>query len=509
MTPAQRSLAHERADRRGSSRPVLGYRFENPGRAVLRTTHPEERTDVDTTGAVWAHPHFGRIDWRKIELPEPLKQAMQHYVFHELEAGAPLSGFRCFNQLLAIQRAVDSEIPFPLTAERVLKLLARLDDPQLFTQFRRFYRWATGRGIPGFDRLIMREIERLRVPVRPRRIDPREPGRYLNDEEERLLLAAFEVTPAIDDRRLRDHVLVQLCWELGCRPEQARSIDERHVHLLQVAGEDYWCVDLRRAKQRTATLEYKRRPISAQLGEKILLLSAQNRSEFGPSNPGSPLFRTQPRINKKTKHCGQRLNHDSAARAIADFMSDTLDCGQYRGARMLRHNVAQRLADMGAPAAIVAEALDHSDLSSVRVYVRAKPSVADLKTRALGKSQVYRDVLSWLNGREPAPRSSVEREQVVQGVVAERYIGNIGSCGLPAEKHCAYNPVYSCYGCNQFTPFIDGEHKAVADAMAEENVRLMALAGAEGNRVALANEYPIVVARAVQSLCDEKKREQQ
>ena len=164
------------------------------------------------------------------------------------------------------------------------------------------------------------------------------------------------------------------CKEPGDKitiPAPGSHDNSNHIHLLQVADEDYWCVDLRRAKQRTATLEYKRRPISAQLGEKILLLIAQNRSEFGPSNPGSPLFRTQPRINKKTKHCGLRLNHDSAARAIADFISDTLGCSQYRGARMLRHNMAQRLADMGAPVAIVAEALDHSDLSSVRVYVRA------------------------------------------------------------------------------------------------------------------------------------------
>jgi hypothetical protein len=41
--------------------------------------------------------------------------------------------------------------------------------------------------------------------------------------------------------------------------------------------------------------------------------------------------------------------------------------------------------------------------------------------------------------------------------------------------------------------------------MAEENMRVIAIAGAEGNRVALANEYPIAVARAVQTLCDKTK----
>jgi hypothetical protein len=172
---------------------------------------------------------------------------------------------------------------------------------------------------------------------------------------------------------------------------------------------------------------------------------------------------------------------------------------------MLRHNMAQRLADMGAPAAAIAEALDHANLHTVDVYVRSKPDVAVLKTRALGKSSAYREVLNWLNGRTPIPRSEADPGGAVQGMVADRYIGNIGVCGLPKDRHCPYNPVYSCYGCSQFTPFIDGEHEAVADAMVQENLRLIEIAGIDGNRVALANEYPIAAARAVQALCREKQ----
>jgi integrase len=504
---ARRPPDSDRARRWTGPRVLTEYRFENPGRAFLRTKHPEETPWVDTTGDLWEHPNFGRIDWRKIYVPEPLKQAMQHYVFHELEAGASLSGFRCFGRLLAIQRVIDPKIAFPLLRERTFKILAALHDPQLFGEFRRFFRWAAKRSIPGFDRLILRDMERLRPPKADRRIDARNPGRYLKDEEQRLLLTALEVIPSVDDPRLRDHVLVQLCWELGCRPDQARGIEERHVHQEHVAGVDYYHVEMPRAKQRTVTIQYKRRPLSAESGHKIVLLVAQNRKQFGPSDASSPIFRTQSSGHRRSKHFGNRINNDTASRAIADFISETLGYDGYRGARMLRHNMAQRMADMGAPAAVVAEALDHSDLTSVDVYVRSKPDVAELKTRALGKSKVYRDVLDWLNGKEPVPRAIVEPERVVQGLVADRYIGNIGACDLPKDRKCPHNPVYSCYGCQKFTPFIDGDHEAVADAMAQENLQLLGVAGAEGNRVALTNEYPIVVARAVQVLCDNKRGE--
>jgi hypothetical protein len=163
------------------------------------------------------------------------------------------------------------------------------------------------------------------------------------------------------------------------------------------------------------------------------------------------------------------------------------------------------MADIGAPAAAVAEALDHSNVHTVDVYVRCKPDVAVLKARALGRSRVYREIIEWLNGRVPVPHASADRGSVVQGMVADRYIGNIGTCGLPKERACPSNPVYSCYGCQQFTPFIDGDHEAVAEAMAQENLHLHESAGIESNRVALANEYPIAAARAVQALCDKKR----
>jgi integrase len=481
------------------------YRFENPGRVFLRNTLTDEARHIDTRGEVWAHNSFGRIDWRSVRVCEPLKRAFQHFIFHELEASAPRSAFTTFRRLLAIQRVVGMDTTFPFSHSRVLQILVSLKSRALFHQFVRFYRWASVRGVPGFDRQMLHDISDLCPPRRELHIDARSPGRYLTDYEQHELLSALEVSRDIHDPLLRDQVLVQLCWELGCRPEQARAIDERHVHLEQLAGEDYWSIDILRAKQRVGAAHYKRRPISTGLAEKILLLVSQNRKNFGSSAPSSALFRTRSRINIRTKNYAARMAANAAAAAIAGFLSEALGRKTARGARTLRHNMAQRMADIGAPAAAVAEALDHSNVHTVDVYVRSKPGVAVLKARALGRSRLYREVIEWLNGRVPVPRACADSGSVVQGMVADRYIGNIGACGLPKEKTCSSNPVYSCYGCQQFTPFIDGDHGAVATAMAQENLHLLEAAGIEGNRVALANEYPIAAARAVQALCDKKR----
>jgi site-specific recombinase XerD len=478
------------------------WNFENPGRALLRTLNPEEADHLITSGEIWEHAHFGRMEWDKIATHSSFKDVMKAYVFHVLESQSPRSGFRCFAQLLAIHRSARKGFGFPIKRAQALGILSALDDPQLFTGFRRFYRWAVGRAIPGFERTILREMERLRPPKEHRRVDPRDPLRYLTNDEERVLLECFQEAPSTTDPQLRNHVLTQLCWELGCRTEQARSIEESNLHRISTCSGEYFSLDLRRAKQRIVVAEYKQRAISNELGEKMLLLIQQNRSMLGPSLPSSPVFCTHPRINISTKHCGQRLNSDTASRAVADFLAETLESEGYRGANVLRHNMAQRLADIGASAEIIAEALDHSDISNVLVYVRARAGIAAIKTRALGKSETYHKILDWLNGRKPVPSTDATPNAKVQGIVADRYIGNIGACGLPGDKWCPKNPVFSCYGCSQFTPFLDGNHAAVADAMTAENTRLIQIAGAEGNRTALANEYPIAVARAVQKLCD-------
>jgi integrase len=482
------------------------YRFENPGRVFLRNTLTDEAAHIDTRSDVWEHASFGRIDWSRVRVCEPLRRAFQHFIFHELEAAAPRSAFTTFHRLLAIQRAIGAKTTFPWSPARVLQILASLKNRAVFQQFVRFYRWASMRSVPGFDRLILRDMSDLCPPRVERRIDARSPGRYLTDLEQQLLLSALEVQHGIDEPILRDQVLAQLCWELGCRPEQIRAIDEQHVRLEHLAGEDYWSIDLIRVKQRTGRTQYRRRPISADLAAKILLLISQNRAMFGSSGPTAALFRTHARINIRTKNFAARMATNAITAAIAGFIAEALGRKTGRGARVLRHNMAQRMADIGAPAAAVAEALDHSSVHTVDVYVRSKPDVAVLKARALGRSRVYREVIEWLNGRVPVPRASADGETLVQGMVADRYIGNIGACGLPKERTCPSNPVYSCYGCQQFTPFIEGDHEAVADAMAQENLRLLERAGVDGNRVALANEYPIAAARAVQALCDEKRR---
>lgn len=479
------------------------YVFRNPGKAVLRQVLPGESRVIDTRGERWVHSYYGRMDWREIQVYASLKNALQHYFFHRLESSAPLSAFSKFSVWKRICRRAGERFRRPLTGPRAMTVLGRLNNDEMgFVEFRNFYRWSVERNIQGASHEVLLAMERLKPPSKKKRIDPRDSRWYLTDEEERRLTEALEKEPSHGGHFYRNHVLVQIAWELGCRVAQIRAIDERHIRRIEAAGRTYYEVDVPRVKQRTEGYEVRSRAVSDELGRRLLSLIEQNHKNFRNGGPDSPVFRTYPKANIKTLHCGSRMAQDTLSYAIKDWIDSVLQSDVNRGATCLRHNMAQRLADMGAPASVLREALDHSDDSSIKKYIRATPNIGALKTRALGKSKVYQQIMDWIKGTKPVSRGEVEPWRIVQGMVADRYIGNIGACDLPATAICPKNPVYSCYGCPAFTPFLKGEHGKVADAMAKENMKLAARVGFEGNRTVLTNEYPIMVARVLQQRCD-------
>ncbi|NQD38254.1 site-specific integrase [Permianibacter sp. IMCC34836] len=430
-----------------------------------------------------------------------MRNLMQHYVIHRLTISAPRTGVMAGRFLLQFQ---DEIAQWPTAAEANFIELAIRTTKTQHIFLRNFYRFALRQQAPGFIRPMLRVLETIKHLPPLQLVDSRARHRSLNPAEERKLIDSFNTTPSLESNSLRNECLLQICWELGLRPTQIRGLEERHLIFTQTPAGSYFAVDALRAKQRHVNRAYKRRAISNELGEKLLLLIVQNRLLYGSGGSELPLFRT--RLNAAgrrlpSKNFAKRMAHDTLAVAIATTLCQRV--GKGRTANTLRHHMAQKLADLGAPAEVIAELLDHSSLSSVLVYVRARSDIASIKTRALGLNPEYGELLGWLSGRSPIPRTSTApAAEVIQGVVANRYIGNIGLCALPAPNRCPKNPVYACYGCQDFTPFVDGDHAAVATAMAAEHLQLLAGSGNTVNPIAVQNEHPIAVARAVQTLCD-------
>lgn len=135
----------------------------------------------------------------------------------------------------------------------------------------------------------------------------------------------------------------------------------------------------------------------------------------------------------------------------------------------LRHTAAQRLVDAGASHEELAEFLGHTQTDSGLVYFSVSASHAERVNRALGASEVYRQVVKIAHDRFISfdELKRLKGEQQVAAVPHGIPISGIGGCqsGQPA---CPYNPVTSCYGCRKFMPVHDRAlHEKVLSDMRE------------------------------------------
>jgi hypothetical protein len=134
-----------------------------------------------------------------------------------------------------------------------------------------------------------------------------------------------------------------------------------------------------------------------------------------------------------------------------------------RSATELRHTAAQRLVDAGASQEELAEFMGHSDIDTGLVYFQSSPNQAERVNRALGISEIYKQVSKIAHDRfiSTDELSKLKGDQQIGGAPHGIPITGIGGCstGQPA---CPSNPVIACYGCRKFMPISDVEmHKKV------------------------------------------------
>ena len=277
--------------------------------------------------------------------------------------------------------------------------------------------------------------------------------------EESAFISALD--EAIDDSdyfALRDNVIAHLNWELGLRAAQVTGVEETHLNeTMGPGGTNYYHLAVIRLKQRTFQSSYRNRVVSQQLAEKIKKLILLKAGYFEQAPAERPIFVTMRNKRISAVDVREAIIHMCERASIHPGDST-----------FLRHNMAQKLADQGTPGDLISDMLDHTTKVAARHYVAATPAIAKIKARALGKNATYKELMSLMTGELIHRNEAVDPNKIVHGVVATRYIGNIGVCGLDADTSCQKNPIYSCYTCRKFNPFIDGEHAAVVDALRGE-----------------------------------------
>ena len=307
-------------------------------------------------------------------------------------------------------------------------------------------------------------------------------------DEIKLLEALDDISFDTDYFSFQVNVIAHLSWELGCRPEQVAGIElEQFSEVIGPNGATFFHIKLIRLKQRSYTSFYRNRVISERLAIKIQHLIKIRNNLF----KSTALFVTPK---------GNRIKSYTVFYAIADVFNQAGILGG--NSTLLRHNMAQKLADQGTPGDLISDLLDHSTKVAAGHYVAATPEIGRIKARALGRNSTYIDLMAQLTG-SPINRAEItDARQIVKGVIATQYIGNIGACGLDPNTACDKNPIYSCYTCKKFHPFINGDHTEVVQALRTEiQVLLDQSIDLPENKVVLQLERTIEYAEHTAAIC--------
>lgn len=445
---------------------------------------------------------MGRMDWKRLSLRPNAKALLKEYLHWALEARAPLTAFAKFAIWSALTRGASAQLIRSLAARNALAALAATSKTNHFGELRNFYRWCVRRGKPGYTLELQLDMDRMGIPYSPKLVDPRSPKGHLTPDEERRIIERLDSDPDSGLGAFRNQTIVHIAWELGCRPSQLASLSLSDFHVHRAADVAYYSLSITRVKQRSEGIEKRTKSLSTLAGERVSQWIALASDSHSSTDDSRPLFTTI----KKSVHGFERMVRSVMPTTINAWLTKfvRLD-GRRAGAACLRHHMAQKLADLGYSKDVIADVLDHSNSKSVRRYVKARHNIAEIKTRALGLNPVYPSLVAWLEGRVFVASDTVERGKSVRGLVTDRYIGNIGACGLLDLTACFKAPVYACYGCEKFIPFIDGAHQEVISALESASTKALEKFGSTNVRAATAYEVPLMAARAVKNHCDSVK----
>lgn len=446
------------------------YKFISPGHISIRTRTEDEDNYINTGSDIWKWKDGGiqtKIDWTSLSCCDTLKEVLKGYLCYRLQTRslwAIASNDLRLIKILSKSRLSNNSA---WQIEDVISFFQEListEDSKVAYTFRSFYKWCNKNSIAGFSDEILYSLSDTRVPVRRPYANVFLSPNYITPEEENIIISLFTNNYDRNDFvSLRDNVILNLCFELAPRPIQLFSLNS--TDFITVVGPDgnkFFSLNLPMAKKMSnLAIEKRPRSVSNALGVKIERLIEKNKDEFGENSVA--LF-LAPK-NRNSSH--NRLSSPAISKIIVTQLK-SIGFKKGDGATLLRHHLAQSLADQGASAEVIAEIMGHNSTLPARAYIAATPALASIKTRALGKNKTYENIMKMLLTGEIMNKDDVSKERWVKGMIGQQYIGGIGSCGLPENTACPKNPVYACYTCNKFHPFKDGPHEEVKTSLQKQ-----------------------------------------
>jgi hypothetical protein len=274
-----------------------------------------------------------------------------------------------------------------------------------------------------------------------------------------------------------DRAIVRLFLELGLNPNQGARL--RNEDLISFDGDidgephSEYQLCIPRNKKRRPFRETKQRPVSEGLA--ALLKSLQKGS------PSDKLLHWLP----------LRCPSDGIDVALRRFVRDAAIVSPRTGEplnlhpRRMRYTLGTEASEQGASDYHIAELLDHSDISHVKIYRKTEPTIADRMERALDPALA--PIVKRFKGQIVDPTKTYPFGNIPRAAIPgtafhlPEYplnLGGIGWCGLDLKTHglCKKAPPLACYTCPKFAAWRDGPHKQVLEGLENATIALSQVA---------------------------------
>jgi integrase len=467
----------------------------NPGKVLNRNGY-----SITTSGDVWvihSLPEDYQINWRLVDCASDIKDSLKAHIIHLIESKAPATACTAFDFVKYTLQEIPllaslNDLTFPILEGALTKM--RLSNSEWkFGHVRRWYKWCTDQGIPGFNEEIAKRLYEftLRPNTSGQAVMTRDPRKGPLSEEEHWL-----IRQAVKQGKgsLLGRICVMLLLETGARPTQLISLDEQDLHIIQSSpGHNFYSLSVQRVKQRTVgPLEKKLRRISQELGRKIEELIDENHSLHSDDGPEKPILlssTTKPlkieredtsdgtrglRMRRMTSQIFKyRVSHFAfEANIISPRTGEIINLFPYR----LRYTFGIRHAEQGTPSAVLADLLDHTRPISVRVYTKSTNNLVPRLNTILGDNEQYNNIIKRFLGEISSDGSNDSPNKVVKGTTPTmKNLGGIGACG--ANFLCKLMPPLSCYVCPKFQAWVDGPHQEMLHEVENYSLKLAEVNG--------------------------------
>jgi integrase len=371
-------------------------------------------------------------------------------------------------------------------------------------------------GLPGVSTgaIAFLESVRIRSPATGRAVRTHDPklGPFTSIEFDGLiskLSQSIAVGSIEEDYAALTHILIGL----GIRTTQCALLKVCDIQCESHEGRLRYrlCVPQVKQGHREQRAEFRERVLPEALGKIVYQHAQRVRARFADvledagSAPLLPARRPRALVPGYEYHSIAQNLEDRLQTALArlEVYSERTGERLYITPIRFRRTFATRAAAAGWSPHAIAEALGHSDITHVMVYVESTPDIAariDLAvaTEMAPLAQAFagtliRDESEAIRGADPASRIFDAR--------IDRSGKPLGSCGQ--FSFCGFSAPLACYTCQHFQPWLDGPHEAVRGYLLSRRAQLLETVT---EPIAQINDRRILAIEQVIQLCAQEKK---